>query len=452
MSEDFMPNNVPYLDQCYGFRIGKTGIKVHNPSANVVADYMELHYSWPFPQFIRGKGYNILVVRDATAMEDLVYSISDDYLTITHIFTIDELTFGRGGLMEVADFGSYLYMTNGVIMIYWDYDLDTWHQVTEHDNIPMMKTICNLNGQAFGGNVISDWYDCDEKYYLWSKIGSMDFTPDKRNESGYRRDPYGGEVLNVRSLRNSVIGFSTKGITAFTPVREPAATFSTNKLSEIGLINQGAVDGDADQLVYVGRDLRVRRLNKEGIEDLGYHKYMEELEDEDIKVMFEPQKKDFYIGNSSKTYLLSPYGLSEIKQHPSAVWWDAEQRETYVLPDAVDDAKPYLCTWVFDMGLQAWKTVFTMETNMLFGSSPEAGVDWVKGNASMGFGEEVYKPLNDMGVASIVVAGNAFRFRLRFSELFESSWLSSLKVRYKMTDMRGIRGIYAPGIRGQSEG
>ena len=240
-----LPKNKDWLMECLGFRIGKESLEGYKICNNdPLAGLVDIDYSWPFPQFIQGERYNFLISRDALVdHEDSVYLIGDDY-TVTHIFDIDELTFGVGTLMEVADFGEYAFMTNGVIMIYWDVTLAVWHEIIASATIPMMRTICNFKGQAVGGNIVSAWHDCDETYYVWSKIGNMDFTPDRQNEAGYRRCPFGGEVYHVRRLKDSVIGYSSKGVIQLDPVIAPVATFETKELHDVGLINRGAIDGN----------------------------------------------------------------------------------------------------------------------------------------------------------------------------------------------------------------
>ena len=152
-----IPVNDEWLLECLGFRIGKKnleGYQVHDDTP--LAGVVDLDYSWPFPQFIQGERYNFLISRDALVdHEDSVYLVSDDY-TVTHIFDIDELTFGIGTLMEVADFGLYAFMTNGVIMIYWDVTLGDWRRIVASATIPMMRTICNFKGVAVGGNIVGD--------------------------------------------------------------------------------------------------------------------------------------------------------------------------------------------------------------------------------------------------------------------------------------------------------
>jgi len=143
--------------------------------------------------------------------------------------------------------------------------------------------------------------------------------------------------------------------------------------------------------------------------------------------------------------LLSPKGLTEIPQHPSAVW--RRNKETYCLPEIVDDYDALIVTSPFDMGYAGQKTVFSMETDILFVKDPEVAVSYY--NDVLTFGTTDYVPLNDQNIAAIIVSGNAFDFRLRYDPLYDNSRLSYIVVRYKMTDLRGIRGVYAPAPRGQ---
>jgi len=95
-------------------------------------------------------------------------------------------------------------------MIYWNTISNAWHKIVTSPTIPMMRTVCNFKGQAVGGGVLSPWYDCDETFYVWSKIGSIDFTPDQDNESGYRRCPYGGKYLMLDELEIMLLAIQPK--------------------------------------------------------------------------------------------------------------------------------------------------------------------------------------------------------------------------------------------------
>jgi len=448
------PFNSQFLYKCIGFRCGKIGLEPYKVLENPLPGTLDMYYSWPFPQYITGERYNFLIVRDPIINHvDHVYLVSDDHVTVTHIFDIDELTFGQGTLMEVADFGEYAFMTNGVIMIYWDTVLNDWHEITTSTTIPMMRTVCNFNGQAVGGGVLSVWHDCDESYYCWSKIGQMDFTPDEKNTAGYKRDLYGGTVYHTRKFNDDVVGYSSKGITKIYPVKNPVPSFGFSGLSDIGLLNQGAMAAGEDRHVYVGEDYVLRTISNVGtisyilgVTELGYEEYMRELEGEDIIVSYEPYNKNFYIGNSSKTFLLSQKGLTEIQQHPSAVW--RRNGESHLLPDTIDDFQPWITTEEFDFGYKGNKTIFSVETDAIPVVGPEAGIDWLYDLTT--WGTDFFKPINNQGIAAIIISGNAFRVSLRFDAIYEIFKIGYIKVRYKMTDLRGIRGVYASGLRGQN--
>ena len=446
LSPELMPVNAEFLSQCLGFRCGKARLESHVLLTDPIPATVDKYYNWPFPQFLVGDAFNILVIRDTVNQQDSVYSVSADHLTITHIFDVDELTFGKGTLMEFADFGKYAFMTNGVVIIAWNPTLNVWIPSLATATIPLMRTICNYKGQAVGGGVVSAWHDCDETFYVWTKIGSMDFTPDQNNEAGYRQCPYGGKVRNVKRLGNSVMGYSSKGVTILHTIPEPA-TLGFKEICDIGIINQGAVNGSLTRHIFVGEDYIVRKVTAEGMEDLGYQSFIEQLADEDIIVSYDPSSQNFYIGNSSKTFLLSPYGMTEVLQHPSAVW--RSNKESYMMPETADSTMPTITSEPVDMGYAGQKTISSIETDVSVVDGPEAGVDYTNNNTLWGLAS--YKPMNDQGIAAVTASGNAFRVSLRFADIYNNTRISYIKARFKMTDLRGMRGVYAPptSFRGQ---
>lgn len=444
---DIVPTNSQVLSECLGFRCGKAGIERYKTLTNPLPPAVNVKYSWPFPQYIIGEKFNILVVRDTTAHADYVYSLNDEHTVVNLIATIDQPTYGIGTMMEMADFGKYVFMTNGAAMLYYDVDTDTWPIMITSSVIPLMRTVCNFKGQAVGGNVVRSWKECDETFYVWSKIGSMDFTPDRRNEAGYRRCPYGGVVYNVRRLGDGVIGYSSRGITLLHPVEAPAATFGFKELSDVGLLNQGAINGSYMRHVFVGEDYKIREVTSEGVKELDYERYMRRLVGS-IIVSYDPSTKDFFIGDGTTTFLLSPKGLTEIQQNPSAVW--RRNKVTYMLPDTIKSDLPYIRTESFDMEYKGQKTIVGIESDIINSDNPRASVhasydmsSWVTSDAL---------PLNNEGIVAITAAGNSFKFQLTFDDVYDDTRISYMKIRYKMTDLRGIRGVYAPPLRGQLKG
>lgn len=443
------PINASFLHECKGFRIGKGGTEAFPEGVNPLPAALDIYYSWPFPKFVQGEGYNFLIIRDSTVNhEDSIYSVSDDMATVVSVFSVDALTFGIGTLMEVADFGEYAILVNGVATVFWNVAASGWNAQLATATIPLMRTICNFKGQAVGGAPTTTWYGCDETFYIWSKIGSIDFTPEGDNEAGYRRCPYGGTVYHTRRMGGRVVGYSSKGVTFMTPVSEPAPTFGFEEMKKVGLVNRGAVDGSFDRQVYVGEDLIVREVTKEGVKDLGFKTQMDLLAatGEDIIVSYDKSNKDFFISNGEQTFLLSPKGMSELPQHPSTVW-RVDPDNVYMLPDTVDDYYPTITTEAIDFGYSGDKTISTVETDAVLMEDPEAAV--VYGDNATAFTSTDYVPINHQGVATIPASANMFRFSVRFSDIFDTFRISYIKARYKMTDLRSIRGVYAPPLRGQ---
>ncbi len=444
------PPNSQWLRECLGFKCLDGGLEDYVELANPLPIAFNIDYVWPFPQVIVGERYTILVIRDTVTGYDSVYSVDATHTTVSLLFEIQSVVHSAS-LLEVADFGEYIFMTNGAAMVYWDAESSVWQRIAESDTIPSIRTVTNFKGQAVGGCVLSDWYDCDETFYVWSEIGSINFTPGKDNEAGYRRCPYGGEVYHTRRVGDAVIGFSSEGITLLfpsssaTPEYGTGATFGFKELDGVGLINRGAVNGTLRRQIYVGEDYILREVTSEGVKELGYQYYMERLAGEDIIVSYDPSEKDFYIGNSTKTYLLSSDGLTEITQHPSTVW--RLDGQTHMLPVTVDSDDPYLCSLPFNMSYGGEKTVFSIETDAFGIVGAEASVDWSKDLET--WNANSYVSINNEGIAAIIISGNSFMFKLRFDSLNEGAKISYIKARYKMTDMRGIRGVYAPPPRGQ---
>jgi hypothetical protein len=458
--------NKQVLVDCYGFRIGSEGVEVPEVTNYPFPASLAMYYSWPFPQFLQGDKHKILVVRDTFNMEDVVYSIGNTYEDITRVFSIDELTFGKGGLMELADFGKYAFMTNGVIMLYWDPTINDWQEVTSHTNIPMMRTICNFKGQMIGGNVVSDWLGCDETYILWSNIGEANFTPGMRNEAGFRKEPFGGKVLHVRRLGDDVIVYSTNGITRMFPVQDPAPTFGFKEIHNIGIRNSGAVSGNVNEHLFVDKGGSVWKLDGgPKLTYLGYEEFTREFYEEggeyyideygdrseaspEVIVSYDNLNSDFYICNNLLGFVKSPYGLSRLYKSMSSIWYDRRLLGTKH-PDTIENLRHGIVSEVFNFGYAGGKTIFSIESGLNGATNSEVAIDW-RTNIESDFQRTDWVPLNDSGIASLIIQGIEFRLCFRAEAMKSySSNLDYFKVRWKMTDLRGLRGVYAAPPRGQ---
>jgi hypothetical protein len=116
------------------------------------------------------------------------------------------------------------------------------------------------------------------------------------------------------------------------------------------------------------------------------------------------------------------------------------------VPKTVDTDDYLIVSEAFDMGYAGQKTIMTVESDMFSATSKQAAIDYTNDNQS--FNTSNYTPMNNQGIASIIVSGNAFRVRMKMDQDVDAR-IGYIKARYKMTDLRGIRGVYAPPPRGQ---
>jgi len=139
--------------------------------------------------------------------------------------------------------------------------------------------------------------------------------------------------------------------------------------------------------------------------------------------------------------------MTEVLQHPSAVWRSGNG--SFMIPETVDSSKPIITSESFDMGYAGQKMVSTVESDAMVVDSPEANIDYTHDNNS--WNATSFKPINNQGITSVIASGNSFRASIRFADIYNNTRISYIKVRYKMTDLRGLRGVYAPStsLRGQ---
>lgn len=438
---DRQVRNSNYMTELFNLRVSGTGLEPYIPVTDMFSG-VALNYTWPFPQLVTMEKYRILIDRDVIAGTDKVYEVASD-LSLTLIVSADYPTFGQGDRWEVADFGEYVVLTNGVLMIYRDTVANTFVPILALTATPRCNTICNFKGQLIGGAVQSTWHSCGDSHIVWSQIGNVSCTPTENNEAGYRKVPFEGDAYKVKRLGDFVMVYCEHGILLMSPVVQPAATFGFKELSQDGLINPFAVGGNEFEHVYIdtkGYMWRVKSdLNRQ---KLDYHEYMDELTAENIIIEHDPVRNDYYISDGVKSFLLSDFGLSEIGEAILSI---------YHLPNGLlvdlGDNEARLTTDLQDMGLAGFKTSHVVEVGADGSGNISAGLDYRMNRkdalASTGFVE-----VNNEGVSTIRIAGVDYRISIKCSD-FTDFHLDYFKLRYNMSDLRSIRGVYAPPPRGQ---
>lgn len=149
------------------------------------------------------------------------------------------------------------------------------------------------------------------------------------------------------------------------------------------------------------------------------------------------------------SYLISPSGMSEVPGSMSAIWFDDV---LFGLPGSAIPPvhRPLIVSEIIDFGYRGQKTIFSIEAGTSEIEDVETAIDW-RMKITEDFRRTNFVPFNDVGSAVIIVTGIEFRLCLKFGSFLPfTSTLDYVKLRWKMTDLRGLRGVYAAPPRGQS--
>jgi len=349
------PLNNELLTDCFNVK----------PSPLGIVSYKELNMpfsatvTWPFPQFFAGMSQGIMCSGNE------VFTVGSDY-SLTTKTSCDQKT-----LWSIADFGPYVILTNGLVMVISDPTTGVFTTYTSApSNIPICSSVCNFKGQMVGGNVLSSWYGEGNNSVIWSDIGSINCTPSGRNEAGHRPMPWGGSVVEVKRLGDFCMVYGNSGIGALVP---SVQTFGLKEISGPGILWKGSVGGDWEKHLFLSTSNELWLIEKSlDPKKLGYQEFMETLVSPVIS--YDPVLDEFHISDSTHGYvltctgkgsLLNPatYGLSKCFQYVTSIGVFNGSRDC-VCKNSEDYAVQVI-TDVFDFGVRGMKTLGFIECDAI---------------------------------------------------------------------------------------
>ena len=391
---------------------------------------------WPFPQVFFTKKYRLVGTKER------MY-VANDLGKLTSLFGYDSTE-----RWDLADMGEYMLAAKDGTAVWERAITGGWGPSAD---IPLCRSLIDLNGQVFVGGLSpwGTWTDLSERHVAWSDIGSSKFTLDRRNEAGYREYDFSGPIVEVKKLGQVAVVYGYNGIAAFQPIADPAPTFAYKNIAKVGLYNKGAVAGSDEEHCFVGSDGYIYKLNSQlKLTKVGYQEYMTQLSNGTVIVNYDSSEGDYYFSDGVKSFLLTDNGLAEIFQRISTL--EYYNGVKYGVSSDDTDSSFLAVTDRVDFGLRGRKSIECFESATQGGGSLSAAIDW-RNSASEAFRRTSFVPFSDQGVANIKVSASEFRFVLKCTN-YTDALVGSVKVRYKLEDMRSIRGIYAPPPRGQYAG
>jgi len=479
------------LVQCKNLKPVKgVGLCPYEPASN---PFSGLSYSHPFPQLFKGR--NVTLLAFATA----VYTVNESTWAKTLITTYDVFdeastkSITTGGAWHFVDLGDVWFLFNGVCVVFktnrrgmFGYSEKVFVQTVQ-----TIQTGCTHRGRVITGGFSSDFWQGDWKqwmdewladggsgvekanlgsnFVMWSGIGGGDllfwllpriaiygvledpnyhsntkaliFDMLKRNDLGWMPMEWEGTVQRVAPLGKNVIVYGDNGVTALVPVVEPVSTFGKVEIATFGVYGRACVGVGKDRHIFLDKAGRVWQITADlQLTQLGYEEFLYSTLATAI-ISYNPILEEFVIGHSAGSYVLTDAGLGFATQKVTSIAV-IDGAVKGVAPD-VSDVEALIETDRFDLGVRGIKQLSTINIG---GTSLTSSVMSVAAKYRFNKGSALsttpYMITNNEGNARLEPSGIDFALLVKNTNYVYAD-IGYIEVRYRVTDRRYIRGIYA---------
>ncbi len=437
------------LVKAHNVKADKYGLEAYEPlpfrtAWKTHARSIDSHY----PKIFNGSLYSYLITKADKVDHIYIAEINPNTFALTNMYKVPMS--GDRTFNSFADFGKFHVLSGdiGTLIINRETGRNMFYD-NSNLPIPIVLSWCAFRGQLVGGNVKGNWNYLTTKHVMWSDIGAMNVVcTDCKGEVGNMYIPTSGDIVKVLPLREHVIVYSTTDVFALTPVITPAPTFKLTKIGSIGIKTGTEVDGDEHTHLIVSADGTAYTLSNDlQLNELGYREFLSPAADSaPVNVIYDKYNNEWRISCNNISYLLTSFGLTTTYQYVTGVYfgphssigaagWQTPERNAMIITDDTD------------FGYRGIKTIHGMEID----SGPAnkvLGDIQTKYSRKVEFVNNKLINFNDVGQIGKVYSGTNFRIVILFA-WYKDFNLDYIKLRYKMSDMRGIRGVYAPPPRGQ---
>lgn len=441
-----VPKSDPSVVECYNLEPGENGLKpyvpIENPAGLDTEDGWDLLLedgsrlmleaagqmdisTWPFPQFFVGSRIMIL------AYKTKIYEVGSDW-SVT-----EKITVTGGDVWDFVDFGTYILLLNGEVMVYVDPTDSSYNTSTGSTTFPLIGTGCNFKGQIVGGDVRSSWNSCDRQSIVYSDIGSASFALDRKNEAGFRHSRRKGNVLKVARLGDGVVAYGENFVDLMVPYNQ---YFKIAEILDVGINWKGCVGVTNDMHIFMDNKRYLWAIDREfKLTRLGYQEFLEDLVDNHVVISGVQDEQRFYICDGVKCYVYTPRGMFEGFQLISSV---------ATLDDAVvgtfkdtEDYEARLTTGAMDFGHRGIKTLMGVECGISEGGTNYIGADY-RYDTNGTFSRTTLSRLSPDGFGYVGAAAHDLRVHVKATN-YEQCYLDYINAKIKLEDRRfAVRGPY----------
>jgi hypothetical protein len=436
-----MASNPQFMSYLLNGRPTVTGLEPYIPLSSY---YSSTAFDWPYPQIFRGLKYTLFGTRTTINEENV-----DGWAVIATDNEDDPWEFiDYTDFMIVSRGGNKLWIRNPVLN-----GTAAWNSYNGGLEYPVFKTGCDYKGQLVVGNLrhykgTGSYLGSCPNAIAASRVGTLNFDVRDTARNQYRNSPmfrfihWNGVVLKVRRLEDLVIVYGDEGAAMLYP---KDVYFGYKELPFRGISGPRSVGCSRTRHVVLGVDQKLYEINGQGqIKCLDFYDAMSTLTG-DIIVTYSEDTDEFFIGDGVRSFVLYGEKLYECYQLTTSV----NLYGSSTLAAKYDTNHPEFLgvTDSFDFGLRGYKTITTVELGLGGAGDYSVALDW-RMNSKDAYVRTPFVAVNSEGIVTIPTTALQFRLCVRCAD-YRDVDISYATIRYKMGDMRSIRGVYAPPPRGQ---
>jgi hypothetical protein len=447
------------------------------------ATTLSLTFDWPFPQFFQTDTGIFIGKRDG--LYQVVFTAG--------VWTATKVSSLYSGNVNwpwtLANCPGFPVFASGDLLVYYDYTNTAWVAFNKatlgstggtHWDVTWDQPVaaCFFEGQVIVcGGTDSTTFPSNSRIVRWSEIGAFKFlgktATSISNVAGFTFAPTDDNEILLRCLKlgKKVIVYGTFSCFEMRPVENPAPTFGIKHLRNIGIRNPLAVGGSDSLHILVDREGYIWKVTLDNygnpvVDKIGYGEFFAAAQknhsiatgEDLVNIVYNDQEEEFYIGNGKESFLFREGELTRINKcitsiisyRNAAVTDSSDLDYINTLPigaySQVDDNCFLFQSDIIDLGINAIKTIETVDLNGTLPSDVYAEVMIeTRANRTQPFRSTKWVRTNPNGVASPIVSGVEMRVNVRTNKI-DGLTLESLRLWWKLSDKRGVRGNYAGAI------
>jgi hypothetical protein len=263
-----------------------------------------------------------------------------------------------------------------------------------------------------------------KNWVKWSKIGNLDFTIDGNNVAGEREMDWKGWVWKTKKLKGKKVIYGENGISIMTPTESSVWGYET--ISRVGLKGKNAMAG-TDLKHFFVNNLGELWVFSEGLKKLDYSEYLSPML-ANMVLSYDEANDLLYICDGAKGYV---YRNGSLGEGPANVTGIGSQSGIIypVAPAAIVIPALEICTDIYDLGVNRYKTVFELQFATNITGTLQAAMDY-RADVKAAFSQTEWKDVMDRGAVLLTALGREIRFRLKLTayEYCEMDYIKILGV------------------------